>query len=144
MDTVRRYGWESVLLAFLVERSVWLVLAMLAPFAVPIFFPEVRAVIIGVFLLDLNSLEYLYAELPWGIVTPLYVLWVVGVTAYGPVVWNRERLRGRGRLAEIKGASQYHDGRAVRAAVGARSLVSDGGDKSGEIKRSVRSTREGN
>jgi hypothetical protein len=99
-----RLAW---LLAFLTERIVWLVFGLLAPFAVPILLPEVRAMLFLPLLWQPDDIEYLWKEIPMGLLAPAYVLFVVGLTVYGPVVWNRERVRGRGNLAEIKALSQY-------------------------------------
>lgn len=90
-------------LAFIVERLFWLVLALLAPFAVVIHLPEVRAALLPIAAFWMPSeMDYLYGELKWGLATPAYLLFVIGVTVFGPIFWNRERTRGRGKLAEIK------------------------------------------
>ncbi len=100
----------AAVLAFVLERLTWLLLGLLAPFAVPIFVPEVRAILLGTLVWQPEESRYLLQELRWGIAAPAYIFFVAAVTAYGPVVWTRERVRGRGKLAEIKAVSQYRDG----------------------------------
>lgn len=98
----RRDGIVVLALAFVMERLVWVGIAIGAPFAL-LGFPGAR---FGVYTLGRGGGRLLHdlVRMPW---FPFALLgYVAAVVLVGPMVWNRHRTRGRGQLESIREQSR--------------------------------------